>query len=56
MRWRAGLRDSPAKMAAYSNPQSAPKVILLKTLRLKSVSGGVTRRSGWYPDNEPRQW
>jgi len=25
-----GLRDSPAKMAAYSKPQRAPKLILLK--------------------------
>jgi hypothetical protein len=43
---RAGLRDSPAKMATYSKPLSAPNVILLKTLSVKTVSGGATRRSG----------
>ncbi len=53
-RWEAGLRDSPAKMAAYSNPQRAPKVILLKTLNWKRVSGGNEIRSGWYSLQEIR--
>src|SRR5579859_204687 len=52
---RTGLRDSPAKMATYSKPLSAPKVILLKTLSVKTVSGGATRRSGWNDDKVPRQ-
>ncbi len=45
-RLRPGLRDSPAKIATISKPDKAPKVILLKTLRLKSVSGGMTSGSG----------
>src|SRR5579872_70078 len=51
---RTGLRDSPAKMATYSKPLSAPKVILLKTLSVKTVRGGATRRSGWNEGNVPR--
>ena len=33
---------------------SAPKVILLNTLKLNSVSGGATMRSGWYSCKVPR--
>src|SRR6266849_3179569 len=45
-RFRPGLRDSPAKTATYSKPDKAPKVILLKTLRLKRVRGGRTMGRG----------
>jgi hypothetical protein len=44
---RPGLRDSPAKMATSSNPDSAPNVILLNTLRLKTEGDGETNRSEW---------
>jgi len=52
---RAGLRDSPAKMVTVSKPESAPNVILAKTLRLNRVSGGSTSRAGWYSPRVPRQ-
>ena len=45
-RLRSGLRHSAAKIAMYSNPHSAPKVILLNTLNVKTESGGMTRRNG----------
>src|SRR5579864_2138435 len=51
---RTGLRHSPARIAMNSNPHSAPKVILLNTLRLNSFNGGVTRGNGPTAD-EPRQ-
>src|SRR5262249_11734787 len=38
---RAGVRHSPARMATYSNPVSAPSASLVKILRL------WVRRSGW---------
>ena len=43
---RAGLRDSPAKIATVSKPDNAPKVILLKMLKLNKVIGGKTSGSG----------
>src|SRR5260370_10136659 len=55
VRLRTGLRVSPAKMAMYSKPLSAPNIILVKTLRLNMVIGGITRRRGWYSESVPRQ-
>jgi hypothetical protein len=46
-RTRAGLCVSPEKIAMYSRPARAPKVILLKTLRVNSESGGTVKCSGW---------
>ena len=42
----AGARVSPARMATYSNPLSAPRAILLKMLRLKSEAVGRTHWIG----------
>ena len=42
----AGARVSPARMATYSNPLSAPSAILLKILRLKSEAVGRTHSIG----------
>ena len=36
------------RLRCIRSPVSAPKVILLKTLRLKRVNGGATSRKGWY--------
>ena len=43
---RPGLWDSPAKVATVSKPDKAPKVILLKTLRLNKVMEGRTNGRG----------
>src|SRR5579862_8839991 len=55
VRLRAGLRHSPAKIATYSKPLSAPNIIFAKTLRLNRVRGGIAIRSGWYSLSIPRQ-
>src|SRR5579863_3013649 len=52
--FREGLCDSPAKIATYSKLLSAPKVILLNTLKVNTVSGGATKRRGWNADRDPR--
>src|SRR5690242_11706305 len=43
---RAGSRDSPATVATDSKPDRAPKVILLKTLRLNRVMVGSISGNG----------
>src|SRR5262245_42325496 len=43
---RAGVRHSPARMATYSNPVSAPSASLEKMLRLR------VRCSGWDGEND----
>ena len=50
---RAGDLVSPARIAMYSNPPSAPKPILPRMLRLKSENDGRLVRSGWYSRNVP---
>ena len=50
----AGLRVSPARMATYSNPLSAPSAILPRKLRLSMVSGGIDIVNGWYSVIVPR--
>src|SRR5262245_27646057 len=37
---RAGARHSPARIAMYSNPESAPTASLLHTLRLCGLNSG----------------
>src|SRR6202007_1747030 len=48
---RAGFLHSPARIAINSKPHSAPKVILLNTLRLNRVARGAT--SGSACDADP---
>ena len=43
---RAGARVSPARIATYSKPLSAPSAILLKMLRLKSEAAGSAHSIG----------
>ena len=50
---RAGLRDSPAIIATYSNPLSAPSAILPKMLRLYGENAGGETSSGWYDTGRP---
>ena len=54
--WEMARRDCATrrkKSAAYSSPHSAPKVILLNTLKLKRLSEGSAKRSGWYSRSVP---
>src|SRR6185312_3839643 len=43
---RAGLRHSPARMATYSNPLSAPTVIWPKMARLNHDGLGICQGTG----------
>src|SRR5256885_15906761 len=43
---RTGARVSPARMATYSKPLSAPRAILLKIFKLKRVAAGVAHSDG----------
>src|SRR5690242_2316671 len=45
---RAGDRVSPARIATYSNPPSAPNPSLPRMFKLNSVSAGTAVRNGWY--------
>ena len=44
---RAGARHSPARMAMYSKPDSAPTASLLKTLMLYVLTSGKLVENGW---------
>src|ERR1043166_8735530 len=50
---RAGELVSPARMAMYSKPPSAPKPILPRMFRLYSDGWGRCVRSGWYSASVP---
>src|SRR3954469_170170 len=50
---RAGARVSPARMAMYSKPPSAPKPILPRNVGLQSDSSGTCVRNGWYSGSVP---
>ena len=50
---RAGALVSPARMAMYSKPPSAPKPIFPRMFRLKSESSGTWVRKGWYSASVP---
>src|ERR1700694_4265459 len=43
---RAGARHSPAKIAMYSKPESAPTASLLKTLMLYELNSGKLVENG----------
>src|SRR6185436_7600251 len=43
----AGERHSPARMAMYSNPDSAPTASLLQTLTLWLLMSGRLNEKGW---------
>ena len=45
--FRAGARHSPARMAMYSKPDSAPTASLLKTLMLYAFNSGRLVEKGW---------
>ena len=50
---RAGCRLSPARMATYSSPHSAPKSICPKSAMVRMSAGGVAtlngvQRTGWW--------
>src|SRR5882724_5086879 len=44
---RAGARHSPARIAMYSKPESAPTASLLKTFMLYVLNGGKLVENGW---------
>src|SRR5262249_211436 len=44
---RAGARHSPARIAMYSKPESAPTASLLQTLRLWALTSGRLSENGW---------
>src|SRR5689334_894379 len=50
---RLALRVSPAMIATYSNPLSAPSPILPRMLRLYGVNVGADTLSGWYATGRP---
>ena len=50
---RTGLRHSPAWMATYSKPPSAPNPILPSRLRLMSEATGAAVASGWNAGSAP---
>ena len=52
--FRAGARLSPARIATYSNPASAPTASLLKMLIPKSPIAGAAMASGRYCFRSPR--
>src|SRR6185503_10822405 len=44
---RAGARHSPARIAMYSKPESAPTASLLQTLMLWLLTCGTLSENGW---------
>src|SRR6185437_2031329 len=50
---RDGDLVSPARIATYSNPPSAPNPILPSKLRLKTVNAGALVLNGWYTGRWP---
>src|SRR6185437_11716077 len=50
---RDGDLVSPARIATYSNPPSAPNPILPSKLRLKTVNAGASVLNGWYAGRCP---